>query len=675
MRNSLFVSVALLALLGAAACTDTSAGDGGAGGDGGPQVLDVDPMGDKDAPGAGQSEPDADGPAGPEDATTGNTAEPDTDAVPPLCDAGEVRCAGPKAVEKCSNAGDAWYETTCPVEHGCLDGECVPQVCVPGSSSGECVTPISFEGCNDSGTAIELVECEAPDYCEGGTCIDALCTPKSQICKNFIQLQKCADDGKSWLAGDVCSPGICEDGECISPCDASIKDGSYLGCEYWAVDLDNTGDAQHQIVGVVVSVPSGNAGTPVTITNTATGAVLGPGALGVQDLNVASGQTKVFQLPLGFDIDGSVLTTRTFRIQTTSPVAVHQFNPLNGEDVFTNDASLLLPSNVTGEEYFVMSWPHRADGSKPLRGFATVIATQEGITKVTIRPTAPIVAGTGIAGLQPGKQYLFVLEQGQALNFETEDIQGIDLTGTHVSADRKISVIGGHECANVPLGISACDHLEQQLFPVETWSDEYFADAFQARSPTQVDVWRVMAGDNNLTVTTTPPVPGYEQFILQRGQWLQFASSDSFLVKADGPIMVGHYLTGSSYPGAELVCVDTGIGKDTAIGDPAFTLPVPVKRYLKEYSVLTPEGYAENYFNVIMPLGASIKVDGIPSGGTPEPTQASVQGIEYGILRIEVDPGVHQVTGTEKFGLTAYGYDCDVSYAYPGGLKLQGFNQ
>jgi hypothetical protein len=40
------------------------------------------------------------------------------------------------------------------------------------------------------------------------------------------------------------------------------------------------------------------------------------------------------------------------------------------------------------------------------------------------------------------------------------------------------------------------------------------------------------------------------------------------------------------------------------------------------------------------------------------------------IYRVPVDDGVHRVTATAPMGLYAYGYDCDVSYSYAGGLNL-----
>jgi hypothetical protein len=36
-----------------------------------------------------------------------------------------------------------------------------------------------------------------------------------------------------------------------------------------------------------------------------------------------------------------------------------------------------------------------------------------------------------------------------------------------------------------------------------------------------------------------------------------------------------------------------------------------------------------------------------------------------------VTPGVHTLTASAPISITAYGYDCDVSYAYPGGLDLE----
>jgi len=591
-------------------------------------------------------------------------------------------CGDATTVQQCTADGDGWLESPCPEGKGCDAGECLDQVCTPGLSSGECLEgQNAYRACNDGGTAEVTVSCGAGSKCFKGICITTLCEPGQRVCKSPTSVQVCeqVDDplsptGKSerWADAEICpAGGICDGGKCLSPCDVNVKAGSYLGCEYWALDLDNVEESKDAPVGVVVSVPSDKAATTVTISSPTTGP-LSAAVLGVPDLVVEPGQVEVFTLPQGYDVDGSVKTNRTFHIETTSPVAVHMFNPLNGDGVYTNDASLLLPSNVTGEHYVVMSWPHRSTGYT-LRGFATIVATEPGVTQVKVVPSAPVAPGQGVSALSPGTPYLFTLAQGEALNLETDGADGVDLTGTTVDADQKITVIGGHECANVPLGISACDHLEQQLFPVETWSTEYVADAFAHRSATQVDIYRVVAGDNEVTVTTSPPVPGYETFKLQRGQWIQFASPSSFYIHADGPIMVGHYLTGANYPGAvkNPACEQSAVGEPEPLGDPAFTLAAPVKRYLREYAVLTPSGYmsGQNYLNIIARTGTAVTMDGAPVSAIFTP----IIGSDFSVATVNVTPGVHTLKAGTPFGLTAYGYDCDVSYAYPGGLKLVGF--
>ncbi len=601
------------------------------------------------------------------DATPDTTKSDDTDAVESdvvSCKPFVVECAGPLSQRQCSATGDAWLEAKCPTGKGCVDGQCVDQVCTPLASSGECIDAVSHQRCNASGTAEEVVTCGDGTKCHKGICIQSLCKPNTRICKGPSQVYVCDPSGDAWVDGEVCPKGgLCNQGQCLSPCEVNIKDGSYLGCDYWAMDLDNIEESKDATVGVVVSVPAATSASNVKITDNATGAI-------VANTVVQAGQVQIFSLPGDSGIDGTIRTNKTFHIETTSPVAVHQFNPLNGTGVYTNDASLLLPSNVTGQDYLVMSWPHRNDGTL-LRGFVTVIATQPGATNIGFTPTAPVVGGGGISALNAGTPYLFTLQRGEAINFETDGPHGVDLTGSHIKADQKISVIAGHECGNVPLGITACDHMEQQLFPVETWSTHYIADTFKARSPSQVDIFRVMAGANDVTVKTAPPVPGYEEFRLQRGGWIQFSAAESFEVKADGPILVGHYLTGAKYPGAipNPACVESAVGKPEPLGDPAFTLAAPVKRYLKEYAVLTPSGYLENYLNIVAPTGTTVTIDNL---ALSVPWQA-IPGTGYAIARQPVQPGVHTVVGSKSFGLTAYGYDCNVSYAYPGGLKLQGF--
>ncbi|HIA03123.1 MAG TPA: hypothetical protein EYN66_14660 [Myxococcales bacterium] len=574
----------------------------------------------------------------------------------PQCDPGPPTCANETTIKRCDNG---WVEVPCANDQHCVNGECLAIICSPGSPMDACATPNEYLVCDATGTGVAAIACGEGLQCYEGKCMDLQCQPGNQACHSPVSVKKCRDDGSGWDVIDECEKGgACnpKTATCSTACEIDIKSAIYRGCEYFAVDLDNVEGGKDEALGLVISVPSTVGDATVTITDSASKAV-------VAEFVVAAGTLKVLELPKGMDLDGSIKAMRSFRIQTTTPATVHQFNPLNGDGVFTNDGSLLLPTNVLGTRYFVMSWPHRQDDKETLRGFATVVATEEGTTSVLVIPRADVVGGgpgSGVAAAAANSKTTYLLQMGEVLNLETAGPHGSDLTGTYIKSDKKIAVFGGHECGNVPLEVSACDHLEQQLLPTFAWGYQVLAAPFKSRSPAQFDVWRVMGGAPNVKVTTSPPQPGYETFTLHEGTEVTFASSAPFAVNADGPILVGHYLTGSAYPGFEKTCGHTGIG------DPAFTLAVPVQQYLKVYTLLTPPGYSENYLNIVFKPGTEIALDGKVL------SPVSVPVGEWQVAQIEVEAGVHMLSANDEVGLTAYGYDCDVSYAFPGGLKVSG---
>jgi hypothetical protein len=613
----------------------------------------------------------------PGDGEFGNDNVRDPEDIKPdnglLCEPGQIACEDDSTKKVCDWFGESWEYKPCEEGQGCDLGYCLDVVCNPWELGGECIGSASYSRCSSSGVKWEEGFCEAPKTCYLGACVELLCPPDEIICKGMTAVQECQLDPETgkhkWVVTETCQGGLCDKGQCVSACEVNLKDNSYLGCDYWAVDLDNVEGGQYEPVAIVVSVPTNETkNAEITFTNMA--AVppqeLTPADLKVSDMEIAPGTLKEFTMPSGLDIDGSVLNNKSLRIESSSPVTVHQFNPLNGSNVFTNDASLLLPSNVGGLEYVVMSWPQRTSGFS-LRGNAAIVATQDGTTLVKIWPTTAVKGGANVQSMAPNPPtpYEFYMEQGDVLALETDGIQGSDLTGTRILADQKVNVFGGHECANIPLGTNYCDHVEQQLFPVQAWGTHYIADAFTPRNNNQKDVWRIVAGEDNVQVSLNPQVSG--PYVLNKGQWVEFYSGTSVEVNATGPVLLGHYLQGSNYSGFQQ---HPGCSGGTGIGDPAFTLSVPAEQYLGEYIVLTPPKYVQDYVNIIAKNGTAgqITLDGAPLSVALTPVGSS----GFGVAQIPVPDGVHTIKSTgDFFGVTAYGYDCDVSYAYPGGLSLK----
>ena len=160
----------------------------------------------------------------------------------------------------------------------------------------------------------------------------------------------------------------------------------------------------------------------------------------------------------------------------------YQFNPLDNVNVFSNDASQLLPEsglNVgVGRAYVVPSWPQTiAISADPatnfgidLRAFLAIIATRPN-THVQVQTTARVIPGGPFAtGIDLGASAEAVLQPFEVLNLETGDF-GADFTGTLIDADQPVAVFPGSEASDAPIFATiaqrfcCADHLEHQTTP------------------------------------------------------------------------------------------------------------------------------------------------------------------------------------------------------------------
>ena len=378
---------------------------------------------------------------------------------------------------------------------------------------------------------------------------------------------------------------------------------------------------------------------------------------------ISAGDLEIFDLPR-WDAEDSFLGERSYFIESTVPVTAHQFNPANNEGVYSNDASLLIPVPSFGTRYRAAVWPYDDSGTtiddmSGIADFITVVASANDTT-VTIRPSADIREGEGVDAVQVGAELTRTLNIGDVLQVES-DFQGgsnpaTDLTGSLVTADKPVAVFGGNECAIVPAGVGMCDHIEEQLFPVEFWGSHYYVARFEPRK-TEKDVYRVMADEDGTAVDTIPSIDGFP-ITLGGGGFYQFEYDGDFEITANAPVSVIQYMTGSQYCGEDY----------TAIGDPAMVVVVPEEQFINEYIFLTPSNYMLDYITVVATSGAEVILDGEALDQSLWVDFPSGDGMR---ARVAVSPGVHHLTADRGVGVVVYGYDDDVSYAYPGGAALE----
>ena len=551
-----------------------------------------------------------------EGATTGTTGSPvtvtvtdptsDSDTLPATegttgtgpCPMGQIECEGNTA-KVCDGMGG--FSSEMPCAQACAPGiGCT--LCVPGTH--QCVGELS-QICNEDGSAwVDEMTCDAVQ--------GLACDPMSGACTGA-----CAGLGNSYIGCDY------------YPVVTQQIDG-YLGPNPYAVAVANT-------TGQAANITVTQAGNPVAM-----------------DM-VPANSVKVIILPVvGALNDGSgptvLVPDGAYRLRSTQPVTVYQYNPLNAD--VTNDSSLMLPVNTWTGNYLVAAWQNW-DGIN-LRGWYSVTASKDN-TMVTVKARGggvPTQAGGGVDGQGNG---VVMMNEGDVLQVITQN--GGDLTGTIVTADKPVQVLGGHECTQVPIGVTACDHLEESMFPIEALAKEYIVVP-----PVQVPndaaekavIVRIVASEANTTLTFEPDQPA-NKLLANAGDFVEIPPSIArYLVKADKKILVAEYMVGQ----------DGGYGTS----DPAMLVTVNPQQWRKTYLFHAATNWQANYVDILAPKNAVVTVDAVNVGNW-QPVGATNYQVAH-VKLSNANGGNHSVTGDVGVGISVYGVQSYGSYWYPGGLDL-----
>lgn len=386
-----------------------------------------------------------------------------------------------------------------------------------------------------------------------------------------------------------------------------------------------------------------------------------------------------------FELEG-VNTLQQFNINHQSGrVAPQSFHVTSDKDITvyalsrartTSDAMLVLPTDVLGTSYRVMSY--NSDGRDD--GFATlnvdwvlstpsqlaIVATQNN-TIVTVTPAAPAFgaqATTTTITLNTGNTYLL-----QAL-ITPDNFRG-DLTGTSIESSAPVAVFGGHQRSLIPVNqnrLSSRDFLIEQMTPISTWGKSYVITPFPL--PVSVpkvfdDIFRVLAAYDNTEIT----IDGMGSAQLQAGEFFEAPLTTATLLTSSKEVLVAQYKRSSRLSGGN------------SISDPFMIIVPPRKQFLSSYLCITAQTYAgftpvypEQYSTIICPTDFinTVKVDNAPVDITlfqPVPNTC------YSYAWVPMDDGSHTIEADKPIGLYMYGYGLADSYGYVGGMAFTTFEE
>lgn len=475
-------------------------------------------------------------------------------------------------------------------------------------------------------------------------------------------------------------------------CAQANETASYVGCSFWPTVTGNSVWEVFDFVAVVANAGDTTANVEVR---------LGPDVIRTAQV-LPNGLQKIYlpwipklKGPQADACGSSSLNTASvnakraaFHLTSDAPVTVYQFNALEYQGAggpagknwasclgnqpcpqtflpvgcfsFSNDASLLLPSTTLTTNYRVMG-VHGLDigGGQGIGSYVSITATEDN-TEVTFQSTARTFAGGSLPAMTPGQSRSLTMQAGDVEQIVAEPTS--DLSGSLVQSTKPVQVIAGIPCVQTPLGVQACDHIEESVFPAETLGTRYFVT--RPTGPTGGAVQHVVKiyGNVDGTALTYPSgPPAGAPSMINAGQVADLGVvNQDFEVTGTSEFGVGMFMVGGELLGG-------AVGE--AKGDPSFTLASSVEQYRTKYVFLAPDDYDASYVDIVMPMTAGVTID-----GSPVPAPTPIGGSGFGIARAKLtnaNGGHHVLNSSEAVGIQVMGYGSYTSYHYPGGLDLQ----
>ena len=337
-------------------------------------------------------------------------------------------------------------------------------------------------------------------------------------------------------------------------------------------------------------------------------------------------------------------------------------------------ATLVLPSNVWGNQYVVPSYKSVGTGTGQGYGTITVVASTANTT-VQITPTANTVSGK-----PAGTPFTITLANPGDV-YQVEFTQGADISGTVVKSISnsgtclKIAVFSSTTWSSFGCpSANSGDNLFQQLFPTGAWGKNFVTTPAKTRTS---DIIRVFVNDPTTVVTKTENGVTTTLSGLQNNSFYEYSTGNATYIQANNSISVVQYFTTMACQGG------------ATIGDPEMVVINPIEQTINNITVFSAHQNWINsrfsgqsnitncYLNIVIRSNAtsSFKINGITQSGFVAIPGTSYSYLQADVTSITLSNPVQNLTADSNFIAIAYGFGNVESYGYNAGTNVKDFTQ
>jgi CUB/sushi domain-containing protein len=341
------------------------------------------------------------------------------------------------------------------------------------------------------------------------------------------------------------------------------------------------------------------------------------------------------------------------RVTATDEIVIYGIN----KEQYSNDGFVGLPNDVLSDEYYVVTW------YPPYRQCQLLVVGVEDSTSVSI--TMGQYMGSRYVDYNRKRYYKGNTVKENLNKYDTwQLVTSGDLSGSFVTANKKISVFSGNKKTKIGRG-SSQDHLVEHLTPVNTWGKKFATVPIPKR--TCGDYFKFIASEDNTRVTISGGYSSSFTISKKGGVVQKVISSKAYCrVVADKPIMLVQFVQSqisSSEP-----------------SDPAMMIIPPCEQYGADYTFATPKYSQGSYENYFMFIVEEKQASGLRIDGKSFPVNTRFQRISGTTLvggYISISEGTHTVRHTSPiaiFGGFLYGKAPYETYGFTTGMRMAKVN-
>ena len=293
-------------------------------------------------------------------------------------------------------------------------------------------------------------------------------------------------------------------------------------------------------------------------------------------------------------------------------------------------------------------------------------------TIVTITPTQdislpenPQLSDSIYLNISAGESHTVTLQELQSLLIGEADI---DLSGTKIVSNHPLTVVGGHDCAQIPTDYGNCDPISTQIPPTVNWGNSFLLPPLTSRTNGQR--YKIIASKKNTIAEIKCGTNVNEIVVLSNdGDIHQFDtnSSEYCSLLTSNPSYVAEYGFGLEY-------------LSDGYGDPLLMTIPPLNQYIHSVTFSSFVTMPKNYFSILVPNDQYFNQTYLYNGFTLTPTwttiyypNGSIAGYGYSTQFSGTVTISHSNVNGSIF-VTVYGFVYAGGYGYTAGMKLNPIN-